>query len=135
MKRFRVRTAVVATAAALTLFALTQVAEGATTARSIRVIKSSGTAWRPATVSVSRGTTVKWVSTGLTHTVSSYKGPWRKNVTISSGQSTTFKFRKAGTYFFRCKFHSSLSNGKCVGMCGKVIVTKRQRIGRYRSSS
>ena len=122
MRKHQVRTAVAVAVAVLTVLALTQVAEGATIARSTRVIRSSGTIWRPRVVKITKGTTVKWVATSLTHTVTSYRGPWHKNVTIATGQSTKFKFRKAGTYFFRCRFHSTLANGVCTGMCGKVVV-------------
>ena len=55
--------------------------------------------------------------------VTAYKGNRNKNVTLSQGQTTSFTFNNAGVYKFRCTIHSTLSNGVCSGMCGKVVVS------------
>jgi plastocyanin len=94
-------------------------------AQAAAVIKAtSAHRWNPASTSVSKGTKVVWKNpTTLTHTVTAYKGSWSKNVTLRSGASTSFVFNSAGTFKFRCTIHSTLSNGVCSGMCGKVVVT------------
>ena len=86
------------------------------------VLTSSGYRWKPHAVSISRGTKVVWKAVQADHTVTAYKGPWSKNTRINQGQSTSFTFTAAGTYKFRCRFHSTLVNGVCSGMCGKVTV-------------
>ena len=91
------------------------------------LIKAGGNAscnwFRPAGVSVARGTKVVWKDVCGQHTVTSYSKNWSKNVTLTTvGQTTSFTFKTRGVFKFRCKFHSTLSNGVCSGMCGKVTV-------------
>jgi plastocyanin len=94
-------------------------------AEATAVIKAtSNRHWNPATTSISRGTKVVWKNpTGVTHTVSSYGSNWSKDVRIHPGNSTSFTFNNSGTFKFRCKIHSTLSNGVCSGMCGVVKVS------------
>ena len=93
-------------------------------------IKAVGTfpnfAWSPSSKTVAKGTTVVWKNTTTSkHSVTAYKNGWSKNSVIKPNKTTSFKVTKAGTYFFYCRFHSSVSNGQCSGsMCGKVKVTK-----------
>jgi hypothetical protein len=77
------------------------------------VSTTSGFKWQPRAV---------WKSVTGTHTVTSWKGAWSKNTTIGQGAQTSFTFQKTGVFKFRCLFHSSLVNGVCSGMCGKVVV-------------
>jgi plastocyanin len=79
--------------------------------------------WHPHSVSISQGTRVVWRAVDTTHTVTAYRGNWSKNTTIAAGESTHFTFNSAGRYKFRCTIHSTLSNGVCSGMCGKVVVS------------
>jgi plastocyanin len=83
---------------------------------------SSGFRWKPHAVSVAVGTKVTWKAITGTHTVTSYKGRWSKSTTIAQGSTTSFTFKTAGVYKFRCSFHSTLTGGVCRGMCGKVVV-------------
>jgi plastocyanin len=83
---------------------------------------TSGFRWKPHAVSVAVGTKVVWKAVTGSHTVTAYKGKWSKNVTLAQGASTSFTFKSAGVYKFRCTFHSTLVNGVCSGMCGKVVV-------------
>jgi plastocyanin len=83
---------------------------------------TSGFRWKPHAVSVAKGTKVVWKAVEGTHTVTAWKGPWSKDTTISQGTSTSFTFKQTGVYKFRCRFHSSLVNGVCGGMCGRVTV-------------
>ena len=56
------------------------------------------------------------------HTVTAYGGNWSYNKTLQPGERVIKRFRRRGTFKFRCTFHSSLNNGVCTGMCGKVRV-------------
>ena len=103
--------------ALVTMFAM------APAANSAAVVKGSGTHWRPRVTSISHGTRVTWKAVSGSHTVTAYKGHWSKNTHINQGQSTSFTFSNAGVYKFRCTIHSTLSNGVCSGMCGKVVVS------------
>jgi hypothetical protein len=42
---------------------------------------------------------------------------------LLEGEAKTKKIKKAGTYKYRCDLpgHSRLRDGKCSGMCGKVV--------------
>lgn len=83
---------------------------------------TAGFRWKPHAVNVAKGTKVVWKAVNSSHTVTAYKGKWSKNTTIAQGTSTSFVFRSTGVYKFRCRFHSTLVNGVCTGMCGKVVV-------------
>jgi plastocyanin len=94
----------------------------ATTAQAAERVRASGTSFRPARLSVNVGTRVIWKAVGATHTITAYRGDWSKDVTLQAGDTTSFRFRSSGRYLYRCRIHSTLSNGVCSGMCGKVIV-------------
>ena len=81
--------------------------------------------WQPSITSIVHGTKVTWKAVSGSHTVTSISKNWSKNVTLSSGGSTSFTFKTAGTYRFRCTIHSSYDSAtkKCTGMCGKVVVS------------
>lgn len=79
----------------------------------------------PASLAISRGVKVVWSNTSnKTHNVVSYKGDWNVKVRVNSGQRTSFTFNNNGTYKYRCTIqsHSSLNNGTCNGMCGRITV-------------
>ena len=107
----------------LPAIALVAVFATAPAANSAVVVKGSGRSWSPKTTNISTGTKVTWKAVSGSHTVTAYKGAWSKNTTIAQGSSTSFTFKNSGVYKFRCRFHSSLSNGVCSGMCGKVVVS------------
>lgn len=88
------------------------------------VIKATNTRhWNPSTTSITRGTKVVWRNPTIsTHTVNAYGGNWSKSATLAPGAKTTFTFKTAGTFRFRCTIHSTLVGGVCSGMCGKVTV-------------
>jgi plastocyanin len=86
---------------------------------------SEGWRWRPATRHAAKGDRVVWRNpTDRTHTVTAYSNNWSKNTQVGSGERTSKKFRRTGTYKYRCMVlgHSSLKNGRCTGMCGKIVV-------------
>jgi plastocyanin len=106
--------------ALVTALAIMPAASGATVIRGVST--SNGFRWKPKITNVSQGTKVVWKAITGTHTVTAYSNNWSKNTTISAGEKTSFTFKKTGTFKFRCTFHSTLSGGKCSGMCGKVVV-------------
>ncbi len=106
--------------ALVSALAMIPAASGATLIRGVST--SNGFRWRPKVTDVAKGAKVTWKAVDGTHTVTAYTGNWNKNTTISQGQTTAFTFNNTGVYKFRCTLHSTLSNGTCSGMCGKVVV-------------
>ena len=87
--------------------------------------ESEGWTWQPGTRQVNVGDRVVWTNpTDKTHTVSAYGKRWSKNSPVSPGERTKFTFKKTGRFKYRCMTtgHSAMSDGKCAGMCGKVVV-------------
>lgn len=92
---------------------------------------SSLTSFNPATLTVTAGTTVTFSWQGGTHTVTSYAvsgSPTFPGVPMP-GQSSgtyTYQFNTAGTYYYRCEYHSTApvdANSVATGMMiGKVVV-------------
>lgn len=83
--------------------------------------------WDPDFRHIVKGNRIRWRNpTNVTHRVVAYSGPWSKNTAIGPGESTVKKFRRAGTYLYRCTVtgHSALSGGECSGMCGQIHVTR-----------
>ena len=79
--------------------------------------------WSPAGKTVAKGTKVVWKnSADEAHNLASYKGAWSKSASLPEGGSTSFKFRKKGTFKYRCTIHSKMEGTKCDGMCGKIVV-------------
>lgn len=82
--------------------------------------------WDPSGRTISRGDRIVWRNpTSCHHTVTAYGGGWSKSTGLPPGGSTAKRFRRTGTYKFRClsRGHSVLENGMCTGMCGRVRVT------------
>ncbi len=79
--------------------------------------------WKPNFRHIEPGNRIKWTNpTGKRHSVTAYGGGWSKDVTLSPDEVTYKKFNSEGVYRYRCKFHSSVSNGSCSGMCGIIHV-------------
>ena len=87
-------------------------------------VKATGNkTFNPASLSVSKGSKVVWKNPDDDdHTVTAYGRGWSKNARLDQGESTSFTFRRTGTYKYRCTLHSKLDGGTCNGMCGKVRV-------------
>jgi plastocyanin len=95
----------------------------ASTFRVRGVSTDSGFRWRPRSLSVPTGSRVVWRSVDGTHNVTSTSNNWSKSSgSLSPGERTSFTFDDGGTYRYRCTFHSSVSDGRCNGMCGTVVV-------------
>ena len=119
----RIRHLVIAAAVAATALGQALPAEASTLIKAEGIACSTSNHFSPSSVSVSKGTKVVWKSACGTHTVTAYGGNWSKDTTIAKGQTTSRTFKSKGTFRFRCKFHSSLVNGTCSGMCGRVRVS------------
>lgn len=94
----------------------------------VRAVGSSPTdfAWDPSFRHITKGDRVVWKNTTqASHRVVAYKGRWSKDTTIGPGETTRKRFRRTGTYKYRCTLpgHSTLTDGNCDGMCGTVHVT------------
>jgi plastocyanin len=89
-------------------------------------VADGGFKFSPKTAHVLKGRKVKWTNKGnMTHTITFYKRPKgakMSSFSLSPGASKKRKVTKTGVYKYRCMVatHSSLSNGKCTGMCGKI---------------
>ncbi|MGZ6544892.1 MAG: cupredoxin domain-containing protein [Acidimicrobiia bacterium] len=94
------------------------------TTTTIRGVGSTYTTphWSPTHVRIDHGTRVKWVAASYDHVLVAYGGNWTFTHQLPQGSSVTRRFPTAGTFLFRCRIHSSLVNGVCQGMCGKVVV-------------
>lgn len=118
--RTSIRTWLVLALACTALVALPATSIGGKT----RIKATSNRTWNPDFKGVKKGTKVIWKNpTGVTHSVTAYGDNWSKNTDISPGNKTSKIFRKNGAYNYRCRFHSTLVNGDCNGMCGHVHVS------------
>jgi plastocyanin len=127
MSKHRTRTSLVLVVFfILTVVAATgAVARGRQTpTRATKTVKGIVNHWSPTTVRISKGSTIKWKAVSGTHTVTAYGGNWHFNHDLAMGQVENRRFTHAGTFRFRCTIHSTLTNGHCSGMCGKVVVSR-----------
>jgi plastocyanin len=82
-----------------------------TTTKKVKIIDF---AFSPKTITISKGTRVRWTNTGsVGHTSTSNTGKWDSG-TIAAGDSFSRVFKKAGTFLYHCSIHSSMK--------GKIIV-------------
>ncbi len=85
--------------------------------------------WQPASRHISKGDRVVWRNpTSTAHTVRAYSQNWKKDSELDAeGGRTKKRFRKKGTYLYRCMVagHSSVASGECEGMCGEIHVARR----------
>jgi plastocyanin len=93
-------------------------------AQAVAVFRGSGTAWLPTALTIHRGTVVRWRSVGGFHNVAAYGTNWTFNRSLPQGTTVRHRFRRRGTYRFRCTIHSTLVGTLCTGMCGKVVVRR-----------
>ena len=77
---------------------------GTTSRVRVRIVDNN---FRPASITVSRGTIVKWKNRGEnTHTTTSDDGLWDR--TLSPGDSFRKRFRHRGTFTYHCTIHSNM---------------------------
>ena len=123
----RARIVVASLAAVLMVTALTGVVNaspGRGTVTTISAVAStySSPHWTPARVKIDPGTRVEWLALNYDHVLVAYGDNWTFSHSLPEGASVTKRFRRRGIFLFRCTIHSTLVNGVCQGMCGKVVV-------------
>ena len=94
----------------------------------VRAVGSSPTdfSWDPSFRHIMKGDRIVWKNTTeASHRVVAYRGPWSKETTIAPGETTSKRFRRTGSFKYRCTLpgHSTLTDGTCSGMCGTIHVT------------
>ena len=91
-------------------------------AKTYTVRAQSNDTWKKVHTYIGKGDTVTWKNPDTeTHDVTAYKG-WKKSQQLPPGASFKQRFKKRGTYAYRCAIHSGIVGGKCQGMCGFVHV-------------
>ncbi len=102
----------------------TTAAPTTTMTTSAAVVEIKGSAYNPATITISKGTMVTWKQLDDTsHTVSSILGTYEPSHQVkvldspilSKGQTYSYTFTQTGTFDYSCMLHPSMK--------GKVIVT------------
>ena len=127
MSKSHTRAAVAMGAAGFVVVALSGAAEASQVGRTTKVVQGvaslySSPHWSPNVVRIARGSTIKWVAVSRRHFVLAYGGHWVYSHALPQGSSVSRRFMTRGTFLFRCRIHSTMVNGHCQGMCGKVIV-------------
>ena len=89
-----------------------------------RVKATANDKWNPDFKHITRGDRIVWVNPArhdTVHNVIATSSNWNKSVTLSPGERTGKRFKKNGTYKYKCTIHSS---GKCGAgdMCGIIHV-------------
>ena len=108
---------------ALTSVLLTPTAALADTYGVRAVLDGGSFKWRPAHRDIAVGDRIRWRNpSGFNHNVRAYGGNWTFFRTLAPGDSVRRTFNNAGTYKYRCTIHSTLNNGNCNGMCGRIHV-------------
>lgn len=80
-----------------------------------RVRMVDGNRFRPTRITISRGDRVRWVNRdNVAHTTTSKSGLWDER--LEPGERFSRRFRRAGTFDFRCTIH--------FGMDGTVVVSR-----------
>lgn len=91
------------------------------------VAADSNSDFDPRSLTIQVGETIVWENTaGFAHTVTSYDVPDGASSfdsgNLDGGETFEHTFETAGTYQYRCEYHSSSSNGGYSGMVGEVVV-------------
>lgn len=102
---------VAAVMVAASVFGTTALPSASVSAVTVVRVKVGDNFFRPKIVTIAKGDKVKWVNRGDNpHTVTGKN--W--DVVLSPGEAFRKRFRKAGTFEYRCRFHS--------GQRGTVVV-------------
>ena len=79
---------------------------GASPVERIRIVDNR---FRGGSITVERGTVVKWVNRGdNTHTSTSDTGVWNSD-NLLPGESFRRRFRRTGTFAYHCNIHSDMT--------------------------
>ena len=92
-------------------------------AQTYTVKATSSDAWKKVHTYIGKGDKVVWKNPDSeTHDLNAYGGGWRMSEELSPGESVKKRFKKKGTFRYRCVIHSGIVGGACDGMCGFVHV-------------
>jgi plastocyanin len=81
---------------------------------SVKRVKIVDFAFKPATMTIAKGTRVRWTNAGnTTHTSTSIRGVWDSG-SLAPGDTFSRVFRRAGTFKYHCTIHPTLMHGKIV---------------------
>jgi plastocyanin len=81
---------------------------------SVKRVKIVNFAFKPATITIVKGTRVRWANASNTaHTTTSNRGVWDSG-SLAPGDAFSRVFRKTGTFKYRCTIHPTLMHGKIV---------------------
>jgi plastocyanin len=82
---------------------------------SIKRVKIVDFAFRPRTITIAKGTKVRWANRGaVNHTTTSNKGLWDSGI-LAPGGTFSHVFKRVGIFRYHCSIHST--------MHGKIIVS------------
>lgn len=96
---------------------------GAGAAETFKVKARENDSWRKVHTYIGKGDTVKWSNpTGDTHDINATSSNWSVGTVLAPGDRFKQRFRKRGTFSYRCERHSGIVDGACQGMCGFVHV-------------
>jgi plastocyanin len=85
---------------------------------------TGGNRWKPKHIYITKNDRVRWRNpTSRTHDVTSMGG-WSYSTVLSPGEAARRRFRRTGTFRFRCARHSGIVDGQCRGMCGVIHVRR-----------
>jgi len=92
-------------------------------AQTYTVKATSKDAWKKVHTYIGKGDKVVWKNPDSeTHDLNAYGGGWRLSEELSPGERVKKRFKKKGTFRYRCVVHSGIVGGACDGMCGFVHV-------------
>jgi len=83
--------------------------------RAVERVRMIDNAYRPRSISVARGTRIRWINRGsLVHSATSTTGRWDSGL-LDPGERFSRVFRRAGTFPYACTIHPA--------MTGSIVVT------------
>lgn len=91
-----------------------------------RVKATAADEWKPDFRHIVVGDRIAWKNPAdldTLHDVKSYGKNWdMEKVNLSPGEVHRKRFKRPGSFRYRCTIHSNLENGTCSGMCGLIHV-------------
>lgn len=95
-------------------------------AKTYSVRAQSNDTWKKTHTYIGKGDSVRWKNPDIElHDLTSYAGRWDVSQQLNPGDTFKKRFKRKGTYSYRCTIHSGIVGGKCQGMCGFVHVLGR----------
>jgi plastocyanin len=103
--------------------ALLVTSAGVGVAKTYTVKATSSDTWKKVHTYIGKGDSVSWKNPDSeTHDLTAYGGGWKMSEQLPPGASAKKRFKKKGTFRYRCVIHSGIVGGACKGMCGFVHV-------------